>query len=98
VFVGLELPGAVDRAVVERAMGAKVSVDRLPQDIGPVQVDRLVGLLRLVAVARQIAVAQARRDAVAVDGLDGRAADSDFAALVVRSDSVKPLTACLVAQ
>ena len=75
-----ELDAALARAVVERAVRAWSPATGSKRLSGRSGSTRLVGLLRVVAVAREVAVDEARRDRVADDRLDRRPADHQLRA------------------
>src|SRR5215211_5984327 len=80
--VELEQQAARLRLVVEGPVGGEVIRHRLEQVPLPLLVECLFGLLRVVAASSQIAVEEARRDLLAVDGLDRRPADDELAPAV----------------
>jgi hypothetical protein len=60
-------------------VGGPVAGRRRVQVVPPVRIDRLVGLLRVEAFAREVDVAEPRRELVAPDGLHGRPRDEELA-------------------
>src|SRR5689334_14863162 len=82
--IGLEEPAPRLRLAVEAAVRGEVAGHRLEEVPGPLLGERVVGLLGLESLAREQAVAEPGRDALAVHGFHGRPADDHLAARMLR--------------
>src|SRR6187401_3658776 len=71
------------RLVVEGPVRADVAEHGLEKISLALAVERLLGLLGVVAEAREVAIEEAGRDLLAVDRLDRRPADDELAPLVL---------------
>src|SRR6188508_3363749 len=71
------------RLVVEGPVRADVAEHGLEKVSLALAVERLLGLLGVVAEAREVAIEEAGRDLLAVDRLDRRPADDELASLVL---------------
>src|SRR6266550_2122680 len=73
--------------MIETSMRAEVAdvIDRHPEVVGPVRILRLGRLLRVVAGAREVAIAKPRGDTVADNGFHSRKTDEVFAAWMIGS-------------
>src|SRR4051794_10065595 len=79
-----ELRAALDGTVVKAAMSAELSWDGLPQVVRAVGGDRLVGLLRVVTLAREVMVGERGCELLCPDGLHSRAPGVYLAAAMMR--------------
>src|SRR4051812_41468080 len=79
-----ELSAALDGTVVKTTMSAELSGHGLPQVVRPIRRDGLVGLLRVIPLAREVAVGEGGRELLRPDGFDSRATGVHLAATMVR--------------
>src|SRR5688572_1479489 len=84
IFVRPELGANSGCAIVETSVCSVVAGYRFPQVVSSISLDRLAGLLGLVARVSQVPISELRCDLIANDGRNGRIPNVNFTAIISR--------------